>query len=197
MKKLIILFSIFFPVIVLSQTHPNPETLKPGSKAIDFNLKGVDGKMYSLSSFKDAKLLVIIFSAPHCPTAQAYEQRIMDIQEDYKNKGVQVVMINPNSPESLCLEERGYTDLGDTYEDMQIRAKERNYEFPFLDDGETEETAIKYGPVATPHSFVFDKDRVLRYVGRIDDSEKIINKKLNVVALFIEIFTVYRSILIL
>ncbi len=173
MKKLSILFILIFPFTLFSQTHPNPETLQPGAKAIDFNLKGVDGKMYSLSSFKNADILVIIFSAPHCPTAQAYEQRIMDIQRDYKDKGVQVVMINPNSTESVCLEERGYTDLGDSYEDMQIRAKEKGFNFPFLDDGETEETSVKYGPVATPHSFVFDEKRILRYVGRIDDSEKI------------------------
>ena len=151
----------------------HPVTLEPGSKAIDFKLKGADGKMYSLSSFKDAKILVIIFSAPHCPTAQAYEDRIIKIQNDYKKQGLQVVMINPNSPESVCLEERGYTDLGDTFEDMQIRAKDKAYNFPFLDDGETEETSIKYGPVATPHAFVFDKERILRYVGRIDDSEQI------------------------
>ncbi len=173
MKKLVALFLFILPFSLFSQTHPNPETLQPGAKAIDFNLKGVDGKMYSLSSFKNAEILVIIFSAPHCPTAQAYEQRIIDIQNDYKDKGVQVVMINPNSPESLCLEERGYTELGDTFEDMQIRAKEKGFNFPFLDDGETEETAIKYGPVATPHCFVFDKDRILRYVGRVDEAEKI------------------------
>lgn len=173
MKKLVILFSVFLSLQLFSQTKPNPETLNPGSKAIDFNLKGTDNKMYSLSSFKNAKILVILFSAPHCPTAQAYEDRIIDLQNKYKSKGIQVVLINPNSPESVCLEERGYTDLGDTFEDMQIRAKEKKYNFPFLDDGETEETSIKYGPVATPHAFVFDENRVLRYVGRIDDSEKI------------------------
>ncbi len=173
MKKLVVLFTLLLSFPVFSQTHPNPETLKPGSKAIDFNLKGVDGKMYSLSSFKNAKILVIIFSAPHCPTAQAYEQRIMDIQNDFEKKGLQVVMINPNSPESVCLEERGYTDLGDTFEDIKIRAEQKGFNFPFLDDGETEETSIKYGPVATPHAFVFDEKRILRYAGRIDDSEKI------------------------
>lgn len=173
MKRLMILFVAILSLPAFSQTKPNPETLQPGSKAIDFNLKGVDNKMYSLSSFKNAKILVFIFSAPHCPTAQAYEDRIIDFQNKYKSKGVQVVMINPNSPESVCLEERGYTDLGDTFEDMQIRAKDKGYNFPFLDDGMNEETSVKYGPVATPHCFLFDRDRVLRYVGRFDDSEKI------------------------
>ena len=173
MKQILILLLILFANIAFSQSHPEPVTLEPGSKAIDFKLKGIDGKMYSLASFKDAKILVIIFSAPHCPTAQAYEDRIIKIQNDYKKQGLQIVVINPNSPESVCLEERGYTDLGDSFEDMQIRAKERGFNFPFLDDGETEEASIKYGPVATPHAFVFDKERVLRYVGRIDESEKI------------------------
>jgi thiol-disulfide isomerase/thioredoxin len=173
MKKLLVLFLIVFANQTFSQSNPSPVTLEPGAKAIDFNLKGVDGKMYSLSSFDDAKLLVIIFSAPHCPTAQAYEDRIIKIQNDYKEQGLQVVMINPNSPEAVCLEERGWTDLGDTFEDMQIRAKDKAYNFPFLDDGETEETSIEYGPVATPHAYVFDKERILRYVGRIDDSEQI------------------------
>lgn len=173
MNKLIFLALLVISHVAFSQTHPEPVTLEPGAKAIDFKLMGTDGKMYSLSSFKEAKILVIIFSAPHCPTAQAYEERIIKIQNDYKKQGLQVVMINPNSPESVCLEERGYTDLGDTFEDMQIRASEKGFNFPFLNDGETEETAVKYGPVATPHAFVFDKDRILRYVGRIDDSEKI------------------------
>ena len=173
MKKLLVLFSLCIVNISFSQSHPEPVTMEPGTKAINFNLKGTDNKMYSLSSFKNANVLVFIFSAPHCPTAQAYEDRIIKIQNEFKKQGVQVVMINPNSPESVCLEERGYTDLGDTFEDMQIRAKEKGYNFPFLNDGETEETSIKYGPVATPHAFVFDKERILRYVGRVDDSEKI------------------------
>lgn len=173
MKKLITLLFIVISKLAFPQTHPEPVTLEPGSKAIDFRLKGIDEKIYSLDSFKDAKILVVIFSAPHCPTAQAYEDRIIKIQNDYKIKGLQVVMINPNSPESVCLEERGYTDLGDSFEDMKIRAKEKGFNFPFLDDGETEEISIKYGPVATPHAFVFDQKRILRYVGRIDDSEKI------------------------
>ncbi len=157
----------------LSQTRPDPVTLEPGSKAIDFKLRGTDEKMYTLSSFKDAKILVVIFSAPHCPTAQAYDDRLIKLQNDYKKQGVQLVMINPNSPESVCLEEHGYTDLGDTFEDMKIRAKDKGYNFLFLDDGKTGEMSMKYGPVATPHAFVFDKERILRYVGRIDDSEKI------------------------
>jgi len=173
MSKLTVLFALFFTCAVFAQDEKNPETLAPGSKAIDFELKGVDNKMHTLASFDDAKVLVLLFSAPHCPTAQAYEDRLIKIQDEYKNKGVQIVMINPNNVDAVCLEERGYTDLGDSFEDMQIRAKDKGYNFPFLDDGETQETTIKYGPVTTPHAYVFDEDRILRYVGRIDDSEQI------------------------
>ncbi len=173
MNKLVVLFALILTLNTFAQDHPNPETLQPGAKAVDFQLKGIDGKTYSLADFDDAKILVLIFSAPHCPTAQAYEDRMIAFQNDYKSKGVQVVMINPNSPDAVCLEEKGYTDLGDSFEEMQIRAKEKGYNFPFLYDGDTEEMSIKYGPVATPHAFVFDKNRVLKYAGRIDNSEKI------------------------
>lgn len=173
MNKLTVLFALFFAFHVSAQQHPEPVTLEPGAKAIDFNLKGVDRKMYSLSSFKDAKVLVFIFSAPHCPTAQAYEDRIIAIQNEYGKKGVQVVKINPNDPDAVCLEEMGYSDMGDSFDDMAVRAKDKGYNFPFLFDGETEEMSIAYGPVATPHAYVFDENRILRYVGRIDDNEKI------------------------
>jgi thiol-disulfide isomerase/thioredoxin len=172
-RDILFAFLLSFSVFTVAQEHPQPEMMKPGEKAIDFNLKGTDGQMYSLSSFNDAELLVIIFSAPHCPTAQAYEDRIIAIQDDYKDQGVQVVMINPNDPDAVCLEEMGYSDLGDSFEDMKLRAAHMGYNFPFLFDGESEETSIAYGPVATPHAYVFDEDRILRYVGRIDDSEKI------------------------
>ncbi len=173
MYKLTILFGLFFSFQIFAQDDPEPLTLKPGNEAIDFNLKGVDGEMYSLASFEDAKILVIIFSAPHCPTAQAYEDRIIAMQDDYAGQGVQVVKVNPNYPSAVCLEEMGYSDLGDSFEDMKLRAADKGYNFPFLYDGDTEEMSVAYGPVTTPHAYVFDEDRILQYVGRIDDSEKI------------------------
>ncbi len=162
---------VWFPLI--GQDHSEPKTLAIGSKAPDFRLKGVDGKVYTLRSFSKADILVVIFSAPHCPTAQAYEERIKAIRKDYQSKGVQVVMVNPNHSRAVCLEEMGYTDLGDSYDEMKQRATEQGFNFPFLDDGEKEEMAMAYGPVTTPHVFIFDKERILRYCGRIDNSEKI------------------------
>lgn len=149
-----------------------PKVLAIGSPAPDFSLPGVDGKTYTLKSFKDSKVLVIIFTCNHCPTSQAYEVRIKNLVNDYKSKGVAVVAISPNAAEGLSLSELGYTDVGDTFEDMQFRAKDKNFNFPYLYDGDTQEASRKYGPVATPHVFIFDKERKLRYQGRIDDMEK-------------------------
>jgi thiol-disulfide isomerase/thioredoxin len=147
------------------------ETLPIGSKAPDFNLRGIDGKNYSLESFKGAKVLVIAFICNHCPTSQAYEERLIRIASDYVDKGVKLVAINPNNPASLRYDELGWSDVGDSFEDMKIRAKEKNFNFPYLYDGETETTSKKYGPQSTPHIFVFDADRILRYNGRVDDME--------------------------
>jgi len=148
------------------------KTLAIGSAAPDFNLEGVDGKMYSLQSFKEATVLVIVFTCDHCPTAQAYEDRIIQMTKDYRPRGVDVVAIMPNDPKSVQLNELGYTDLGDTYQEMKIRAQEKHFNFPYLFDGNKEAAANAYGPVATPHVFIFDKSRILRYQGRIDDVEK-------------------------
>jgi peroxiredoxin len=174
MKKIsIVLLILFAGSCGFSQVaHPEPETLKPGSKAPDFNLPGIDGKFYSLRSFENARVLVIIFSCNHCPTAQAYEERIISFTSDYKPKGVEVAVISPNSTKALNLSELGYTDMGDSFDEMKQRAKDRGFNFPYLYDGDSQKTALLYGPVATPHCFVFDRDRILKYVGRIDGSEK-------------------------
>ncbi|WP_439557069.1 redoxin domain-containing protein [Dyadobacter sp.] len=149
-----------------------PETLKIGAAAPDFNLLGTDGKRYALKSFSGADVLVIVFTCNHCPTAQAYENRVKGLVDDYKAKKVAVVAISSNDPKAIRLDELGYTDLSDTYADMKIRAKDMAYNFPYLYDGDDQKTALAYGPVATPHIFIFDKNRKLQYTGRIDDVEK-------------------------
>jgi thiol-disulfide isomerase/thioredoxin len=153
-------------------THPEPKTIEPGVKAPDFNLRGVDGKMYSLKDFNNASVLAIIFSCNHCPTAQAYEDRIISLSKDYRTKGVEIVVISSNSVKALNYSELGYSDMGDSLEEMKRRAADRNFNFPYLYDGDDQKAALSYGPVATPHCFVFDKNHILRYVGRIDASEK-------------------------
>ena len=155
---------------LVDSSHPAP--LAIGAPAPDFRLPGVDGKTYSLDSFKDAKALAVIFTAVHCPTAEIYESRIKRLVADYAAKGVAFAVIQPNSPKGLRLDEMGYTDLGDSLEDMKIRANHRQFNFPFLYDGETQEVSRKYGPVATPHVFLFDADRKLRYQGRVDSNPR-------------------------
>jgi len=108
----------------------------------------------------------------HCPTAEIYENRIKRLVADYAAKGVAFAVIQPNSPKGLRLDEMGYTDLGDSLEDMKVRANHRQFNFPFLYDGETQEVSRKYGPVATPHVFLFDADRKLRYQGRVDSNPR-------------------------
>ena len=151
-------------------THPEP--LAMGSPAPDFSLPAVDGKTYSLSSFKDSRVLAVIFTAVHCPTAEVYEGRIKQLVTDYQKRGVAFVAIQPNNAVALRLDEMGYTDLGDSLEDMKVRAEYRQFNFPFLYDGETQEISKLYGPVATPHIFVFDQERKLRYHGRIDSNPR-------------------------
>lgn len=146
-------------------------TLAIGAQAPDFELPGVDGEKYSLKTFADAKLLLIVFTCNHCPTAQAYESRIQQLHADYRDRGVALVAISPNDDQALRLDELGYTDVSDSFEDMKVRAKERGFKFPYLYDGETQTTSHAYGVVATPQVFLFDAERKLRYVGRIDDSD--------------------------
>jgi len=171
--SLVILLILICPLRIFSQTaHPEPKTLEIGKQAPDFHLQGVDGMTYSLKDFEKAQVLVIIFSCNHCPTAQAYEDRIIEFSKDYKPKGVTLVMISPNDVNALNYSELGYSDMGDSFEDMKQRAADKGFTFPYLFDGNDQKTALAYGPVATPHCFVLDRDRILRYAGRIDGSEK-------------------------
>ena len=153
------------------QEEPKYPTLPIGSPPVDFSLPGVDGKTHALKDFASAKVLVIIFDTVHCPTSQAFQERIKQVVTDYKDKGVQVVAISPSHPGGVRLDELGYTDLDDSFPSMKIRAKDKQLNYPFLYDGEPNLVSQAYGPKATPHCFVFDADRKLRYTGRVDDNE--------------------------
>ncbi len=156
---------------IVSAETSKVEPLEIGAAAPDFSLPGVDGKNYQLVDFADAKILVVVFMANHCPTAQAYESRIMQLVTDYKSKGVAVVAISPNDPLAIRLDEMGYTDIGDSFDEMKMRAAERKFNFPYLYDGQTQAVSRAYGPMSTPHIFVFDKERKLQYTGAVDNSE--------------------------
>ncbi len=140
----------------------SPTELRIGSKAYDFNLKGIDGKFYSLKNFNDKKVLCIIFMCNHCPYVVAVQQRINQIAKDYAYKSFALIGINPNDPAA-------YPE--DSFENMVVRAKEQGYVFPYLFD-ETQETTHAYDAVCTPDIYLYDEKRVLVYRGRIDDNWK-------------------------
>lgn len=155
---------------VLAEGTESHATLAIGSPAPDFCLPGVDGKSHCLNDYASSKVLVIAFICNHCPTSQLYEARIKGLAVDYKDKGVALVAIAPNNPNAVRLDEMGYTDVGDSLEEMKIRAEYRHFTFPYLYDGETQQVSTAYGPSATPHLFIFDSDRKLRYEGRVDNN---------------------------
>lgn len=131
-----------------------------GTPAPPFSLPGVDGKSWSLGSFSDAEILVVVFTCNHCPYAKASEDRLIEIQDDYRDQGVRLVAINPN-------DDRKYPD--DSFAKMKERAADRGFNFPYLRD-ESQEVARAYDAACTPDIFVFGRDRKLIYNGRIDDN---------------------------
>jgi thiol-disulfide isomerase/thioredoxin len=146
--------------------------LTVGSHAPDFSLPGIDGKTHSLKDYSSAKVLAIIFTCNHCPVAQMYEKRIKQLVTDYHNRGVDFVVIMGNDDKAEKYSEWGFTDVGDSFADMKVRAAYRHFNYPYLYDGATQAVTRKYGPSATPHIFVFDQQRILRYQGRIDSNPR-------------------------
>jgi peroxiredoxin len=168
-KHLVCLALAGFTLAVNAADHP---ILAAGSKAPDFHLPGIDGKMHSLAEYA-SPVLVLVFTCNHCPIAQVYEQRISKLAADYRGRGVAVVAIQPNAPEAIRVDELDSSDLSDTLEEMKIRASYKHLDYPYLYDGDTQQTARAYGPQATPHVFVFDRQRRLRYEGRMDDNYRV------------------------
>lgn len=131
-----------------------------GDTATDFSLKGVDGKMVSMADYKDAKGFIVVFTCNHCPYAVMYEDRINDLAKMYTKKGYVLLAINPNDPE---------VQPKDSYELMIERAKEKGFVFPYLFD-EGQKIYPQYGATKTPHVFLLDSKRVIKYIGAIDDN---------------------------
>ncbi len=155
-----------------AEKAPNVKTIEIGTTAPAFKLTGVDDKEYSLESFKEAKYLVVIFTCNHCPDARASWGRINQFAKDYADKGVQVVAISSNSPKALMLWENGYSLFGDSFPEMKLEATERKLVFPYLYDGDTQETGLAYGAMATPHTFIFGPKRKLLYQGQFDNGQR-------------------------
>ena len=171
MRKLL----IAIPLIVATwsghaQAHP---ILALGSSAPGFELPGVDGRLHKLGDYAGSPVLVVVFTCDHCPIAQMYERRIEQLYEDYGKRGVAVVAIQGNDPKALTIDELDSSDLSDTLEDMRIRYSWKHLHYPYLYDGDTQSVTRAYGPQATPHVFIFDRTRHLRYEGRFDDNFRI------------------------
>ncbi|MGG7036548.1 MAG: thioredoxin family protein [Flavobacterium sp.] len=157
LSGLLLFVTIFF---IAGFTPDTPTPYKIGDTATDFKLKSVDGKMYSMSDFKDAKGFIIVFTCNHCPFAKKYEGRINALAKKYKPQGYILLAINPNDPT---------VQPEDSFELMKVRAKEKGFVFPYLfDDGQ--KIYPQYGATKTPHTFLLDKNHIVRYIGAIDDN---------------------------
>ena len=161
MKKVIFIFAI----AVLTAGFVSGQGYSVGDKASDFSLKNVDGSYVSMSDYPDAKGFVVVFTCNSCPYAVAYEDRLIEINDTYKDRGYPVIAINPNDPD---LEQR------DSFEQMQVRAREKGFSFPYLLD-EKQEVFPEYGATRTPHIFLLNRsgdDLIVSYIGAIDDNYK-------------------------
>jgi peroxiredoxin len=166
------MWRLIMPLLLASSVwgqtgHP---ILAVGSTAPDFSLPGADGKTHRLVDYAGSRVLVVVFTCNHCPIAQMYEHRIQQLETEYHDRGVAVVAIQPNDPKAIRIDELDSSDVSDSLEEMKIRVEYKNLHYPYLYDGETQAVTRAYGPQATPHVFVFDKDRKLRYEGRVDNS---------------------------
>lgn len=166
--RLLLIAAVLTAASLSAQQPPGFHELKSGDAAPQFSLPGIDGKTWTLSDFK-ADVLMVYFTSNHCPVCHAAEPRLIKLVQDMKGRSFQVVAINPNNAAGLRVDELGYSKYDDSFEDMKLYAKDQGFTFPYLYDGETQRTAMAYGCLATPHVFLFDKDRKLRYQGWLDD----------------------------
>jgi peroxiredoxin len=161
-KKIAVVVFVFV-LSAFSVNKTNGGGYQVGDIATDFSLKNIDGKKVSLSDYKDAKGFIVVFTCNHCPFAVAYEDRIIALDKKYKTLGYPVVAINPNNPA---------VQPKDSYDEMKIRAKEKNFSFPYLFD-EGQKIYPQYGATKTPHVYLLQKTakgNEVKYIGAIDDN---------------------------
>jgi peroxiredoxin len=184
MRRFLVPFALLFTFAALSSRAAdtavrlldkagNPagfHTLAIGDAAPDFALPGIDGRTYTLADFAGPDVLMVLFTSNHCPTSHGIEQRLAQLRADLKGRSFGLVAINPNHPDGLSIDELGYGEYTDSFADMTPYAKSLGWDFPYLYDGDKQIIARAYGCLATPHVFIFDKARRLRYAGRFDDS---------------------------
>lgn len=176
MKSLITIFtvvsSLMFVPAVSAADQAKVKTLEIGAAAPAFKLQGVDEKEYSLDTFKDYQYLMLVFTCNHCPDARATWGRLNTFSAEYEKKGVKVVAISSNSPAALLPTENRFSVFGDSFLEMKQVSKLRNFSFPYLYDGDTQEAALAYGAQATPHTFIFGPERKLLYHGQFDNGKR-------------------------
>ena len=156
----------------ISQAAPEVKTIAIGAQAPDFKLEGTDGKTYTLDSFKDSKYLVLSFTCNHCPDAIAARSKMSRFAADYKDKGVQVVAISSAAPEGVMIWENAFSKYDDDFESMKVVHEVEKLQHPYLYDGETQETSMAYGAVASPHVFILGPERKVIYQGHFDDGKR-------------------------
>jgi len=155
------IFTLFFAFVLLS-SFSDQEGYRIGDKALEFELKNIDGQMFSLKSTA-VRGYVVVFTCNHCPFSKKYEDRLIKLNNITTPKGYPLVAINSNDAEQ-------YPE--DSFENMKVRAKEKGFNFPYLHD-ETQEVARTYGATKTPHVFVLAKEHgafVVKYIGAVDDN---------------------------
>ncbi len=166
--KAIHLLTLAFLTIACAAFQPNhdhTEGYQIGDVATDFKLKNIDGKMVSMSDYEEAKGFIVIFTCNHCPFSVMYEDRIIELDQQFKEQGYPVLAINPN-------DDKAYPE--DSFDNMIVRAEEKGFTFPYLHD-ETQEIAHQYGATKTPHVFLLQKENkelIVKYIGAIDDSTR-------------------------
>lgn len=160
------------PTTKKASSHDGPpdlQELKIGDAAPNFSLPGIDSKTHTIAEYK-AKVLIVAFMSNHCPDSHSAQGRIEKMMQDLKGQSVELVAINPNNPDGVSIDELGYSKYNDSFEEMKKYAADTKMSWPYLYDGETQATAKAYGCLATPHLFIFDADRKLRYKGQFDNS---------------------------
>ncbi len=160
MSQLLLVFCSFVMPFISTTEVAEPYTV--GDKVEDFNLKSVDGNMYSLATAKDVKGYIVVFTCNHCPYAVMYEDRMNDLNDFAEKNDFALFAINPNDPKAVP---------DDGYAEMQMRAKEKGFKFPYLMD-EGQKVYPKWGATKTPHAYVLDANQVIQYIGAIDDSPR-------------------------
>ena len=155
----------------LSMRAQTTAPLALGRPIPSFCLAGTDDAVHCVTDWKTTRVLVVAFLCNHCTESQIYEARLNKLALDYRSKGVGVVAIQSSNPKAFSDQDLAWSDVGESLEDMKVRAGFRNFRFTYLFDGDTGATARAFGATVAPSVFIFDKERKLRYAGRIDDNQ--------------------------